>query len=373
MRRNEARTRATWCIIMVYAFSNRAGAAHSATAQRDGGTISEAQQSHRASWVDYARGLGIALVVLGHVNRGLVSSGLLRAEGWVETLDNALYVFHMPLFFALSGLFAMRAVRRPAKEFVGQKLRTIAYPYLVWSLVQSLVQLAVPQHVNHTMSVGDLWRIVYEPVMQFWFLWALFVAFMAVGAMHRLRMSLRAMLGFSLAVYVAAQWVSLGPWGIVYATVNHLPYFVLGALAAPLLLGERNDSGARLFAVAALGFALVGVAALYRVTQIPLCRPPLGMAGMAACVAVSFWMARSRGTAFVASLGRRSLEIYLMHTLASAAVRVVLSRVLGIDSIAVHIVVGTVAGLLLPLLGVAVVERLRLRYIFTWPQRPASA
>lgn len=358
---------------MAYVFCTRAGRARFAPVLGAGGAISEGHITKRASWVDHARGLGIVLVVFGHVNRGLVSSGLLRADGWVELLDDTLYAFHMPLFFALSGLFAMRAVGRPAKEFVGQKVRTIAYPYFVWSVVQSLVQVAVSEHVNHTMALSDLWRIVYEPVMQFWFLWALFVAFMAAGVMHRLRMSPLAMLGFSLALYVLAQSVSLGPWGIVYSTINHLPYFVFGALVAPPVLRERDDSTTRLLAVAFGGFALVAAAAFYGWTDVALLKPPLGVVGVVASAAASILMARVRGMGFVADLGRRSLEIYLLHTLASAAVRVTLSRGLGVENAAIHMVVGTATGVLLPLALVVLVQKLGVRYVFSWPKRQARA
>ena len=50
---------------------------------------SRAEQS-RADWIDVLKGIGIILVVIGHVN----------TKGF---LVQWLYTFHMPLFFALSG------------------------------------------------------------------------------------------------------------------------------------------------------------------------------------------------------------------------------------------------------------------------------
>lgn len=34
-------------------------------------------QTMRESWVDYAKGIGILLVVFGHVNRGLQAAGII--------------------------------------------------------------------------------------------------------------------------------------------------------------------------------------------------------------------------------------------------------------------------------------------------------
>ncbi|WP_407260868.1 acyltransferase family protein [Klebsiella pneumoniae] len=53
----------------------------------------------RETWVDYAKGIGIILVVFGHANRGLYSSGIYISPEIYHYLDNVIYSFHMPLFF----------------------------------------------------------------------------------------------------------------------------------------------------------------------------------------------------------------------------------------------------------------------------------
>lgn len=57
----------------------------------------------RIDWQDSARGFGILLVVYGHVVRGLFQSDILTSPAWARA-DFAIYTFHMPLFFFLSGL-----------------------------------------------------------------------------------------------------------------------------------------------------------------------------------------------------------------------------------------------------------------------------
>jgi hypothetical protein len=59
----------------------------------------------------------------------------------------------------------------------------------------------------------------------------------------------------------------------------------------------------------------------------------------------------------VAFFGTISLAIYVMHTMFSAAVRIGLI-VFGIDNLAVHFVLGVVAGVLGPLLVYVVARRL---------------
>ncbi|WP_320408208.1 acyltransferase family protein [Raoultella ornithinolytica] len=70
----------------------------------------------RDTWVDYAKALGIILVVTGHVNRGLYSSGIYISKEFFILLDSVIYTFHMPLFFFLSGLFFVKSIDKNGKK-----------------------------------------------------------------------------------------------------------------------------------------------------------------------------------------------------------------------------------------------------------------
>lgn len=61
----------------------------------------------RETWVDYAKGIGIILVVFGHANRGLYSSGIYISPEIYHYLDNVIYSFHMPLFSFFLGCFLL--------------------------------------------------------------------------------------------------------------------------------------------------------------------------------------------------------------------------------------------------------------------------
>ena len=57
----------------------------------------------RESWLDACKGIAIVLVVIGHIIDGNMSKGLLSGQTWV-VVYNVIYLFHMPLFFVLSGM-----------------------------------------------------------------------------------------------------------------------------------------------------------------------------------------------------------------------------------------------------------------------------
>ncbi|EPJ4139137.1 acyltransferase family protein [Klebsiella pneumoniae] len=78
----------------------------------------------RETWVDYAKGIGIILVVFGHANRGLYSSGIYISPEIYHYLDNVIYSFHMPLFFFLSGLFFVSSIKTGLRRcFYGASLK----------------------------------------------------------------------------------------------------------------------------------------------------------------------------------------------------------------------------------------------------------
>ncbi len=90
----------------------------------------------RLEWLDLARGLGVILVVLGHVLSGLTRAGQFPDGPLATWTEYALYTFHMPLFFFLTGLNAPHSLQRGPKSFLAAKGWTIAYPYMLWSLLQ---------------------------------------------------------------------------------------------------------------------------------------------------------------------------------------------------------------------------------------------
>ncbi|CAL1240843.1 acyltransferase family protein [Candidatus Methylocalor cossyra] len=75
----------------------------------------------RFDFIDQAKAIGIVLVILGH------------APGIPAGLVTWIYSFHMPLFFFLSGfLLNQRKLAMAPGAYLGQLLRTLGLPYLLF-------------------------------------------------------------------------------------------------------------------------------------------------------------------------------------------------------------------------------------------------
>ncbi len=330
----------------------------------------------RAAYIDIAKGLLIILVVVGHVWQAVYHNGLLQNERLYHFIDDWIYSFHMPAFFLISGLFAMHSAQRPVGDFIVRKLRTIAYPYLVWSVLQSSLQLLMKGSTTNTLTITDILRIPIYPQMQFWFLYALFYIFLFFILLKQLTSSRTVFLGVGVLLFVLFQLGSgAGPVAFMYLS-RYFIFFAFGIFGSEFFLLRRSEKlpgPVQLFfsALLLLGVSLVmpyppDVShTLVRAWEGPLVALP-GIFFIFSLALLLFSTSKAVGDLLV-FLGNRSLEIFVAHTIFAAGFRIVLHRMAGVDSVTVHVLGGTIIGLGGPLVLVSLAQRFGFRYLFIWP------
>lgn len=314
----------------------------------------------RSTTVDMAKGLAIVLVVYGHCLRGLVAAGVIAPGSPIMVTDYVIYTFHMPLFFFLSGLFAMSARRRTRDVFALGLLLNIVYPYFLWSSIQSLIQiiLAGSGAINGSMDLHRLLQIAYRPVAPYWFLYALFFCRLMVRAFGAARPTV-ILAGCALAFAVVSALIG---GGVLQDVTYGLAYFALGMVArvqgwmAVLQRGPVVVAGlAMAFLVMAVGCLAAGIP-----ERLPV---PATLLGIAATIALCGWLDRTGKAAAVGLLGllgRYSMSIFVMHILVLALVRTVFLHMLHISSPALIMPVAIVPALAIPMMIQAVLVRWRL-------------
>lgn len=127
----------------------------------------------RIQWIDAARGIGVALVVLGHLSKVY------------EGIGQWIYSFHMPLFFVISGIlfFQKKEYNKNIKCFVLGRLRSLAFPYISLSVLNILYDLVL-HGVEHAKEyIID--TITLNGILALWFLPALFFAEILLFVWHK--------------------------------------------------------------------------------------------------------------------------------------------------------------------------------------------
>jgi fucose 4-O-acetylase-like acetyltransferase len=320
----------------------------------------------REGYEDYARAAGIVLVVYGHVLRGLVSAGLVPSHHWILQSDYAIYTFHMPLFFVLSGLHVERSLRRGAAGYLASKLQTIVYPYFLWSLVQGLVLLFASGETNHPFYPSDLVRMFWDPFSQFWFLYALFLCHILIvlTTTHRIRLVCAALVAYAIG--------SIFDIGILALSLKFFLFFAAGVLLAGhvrAMVSPLATVPGMLATAVALGVAIY------------LARPhgeynsvwalPATALGILLVFEFALWMDRFGESVVLTTLGQASMPIYLVHILAGSGARIVLMH-LHVDNLYVQLFAGVICGLAVPLVLYLVVQKLQLEKVFGFPKGGSS-
>ena len=330
-------------------------------------TNAELLSAQRIRWVDYAKGVGIFLVVFGHALGSLVDSSILEPSIIVRASYQWIYAFHMPLFFFISGLFVHRSASKPLTKFVVDKFMVIAYPYFVWSVLQTVLQVVLSRHVNHPATLADLWQITYKPILEFWFLYTLFVILLIYAVAHKLRVSPVQFLVLSILFYYLPRNVELGSWGVLYLVKYYALYLAIGALVGTTgaISGLRQLKTPLLLTIASCGFLAVGLAVWLNLVSNELLKPEVALFGIIASVALSILLERFSMTGFIEQWGRSSLEIYVAHTIASAVVRIGLQKSCSFVEPSTHLILETAVGIYAPIVLQKICYRNGFSYMFT--------
>ena len=129
----------------------------------------------RQPWIDAAKGIGVLLVIIGHL---LYSSTL-------DSLNQAIYSFHTPLFFVLSGYVDHRRTNR--KDYYKRKTRRLVIPYVIFAAMS--LQLIHRQYLlGDTIDriVKDIFyydgRIAFNSPL--WFIAVLFQVYLVSGLVN---------------------------------------------------------------------------------------------------------------------------------------------------------------------------------------------
>jgi fucose 4-O-acetylase-like acetyltransferase len=324
----------------------------------------------RYPWVDYAKGIGILLVVYGHTARGLVSADIEANDKLVRLVDSIIYSFHMPLFLFLSGLFFCSSLHKRGRvQLVLSKMDTILYPYVVWSLLQGAVEALFSRYTNGDVTFAQVLDLT-EPRAQFWFLYALFIL-SVIGALLYARLQPRfygAVVFLSALIFIYQNLLPdfLNSDYVYYSFVFFAMGIWFNAYKGTLLERSRQLLAPAFLLFVTGQWLFHGYFGMnYKDIGLPLL--------LLTSVSILFIVLLSRVLSewpmkWLSFLGYSSMAIYLMHVLAGSGVRVILQKFLGVEDAVIHLVAGVSLAVLIPLLALQLFRRWDLMFLIEAPK-----
>ncbi|MFC4020464.1 acyltransferase family protein [Micromonospora sp. GCM10011542] len=275
-----------------------------------------APRAERLAWADVAKGGCIILVLLWHV---IVKHYLridwqvgLPVPGAWGLLGEQLLPLRMPLFFAISGIFAASALGRPWRTVRRSRVARLLHLYVLWLLVHTAVLALAPHFPTDraTSLPGLLAQLTVTP-SNLWYLPALALYFVLAKALRRVHPAvLLTAAGVLSAVAAAGLLDTPGNRGGVY---QNLVFFLAGLHLRPHLQRWAATATDRRLLLTSAGFA----AALAATAVVGHW---FGASLLVSATAVAFGITAAARLARrpilagpLAALGRRTLPVYVIH------------------------------------------------------------
>jgi len=324
--------------------------------------------AHRVLWVDFCRGICIIMVVFGHVTGGLGAAKILPPDSVFLAMRAWVYLFHMPAFFLLSGLFAWRGADRSWVGFVKNKTRVLGYPYILWTGVYLAFQTVMARYSNNPPLPGRALKLLWEPYgYGLWFLYSLFLISLLFHLLQASGARRSIVLLVSVIFYLCARLNAFGFWPILNLSMLNFVFYVLGGLAPDLVLSELKRirpikslaAGASFLGIMTVGFITLDCGSLYL-------QLPAALLGIAGVVFLASGITGLVSGAFISLLGYYSLEIYLGHVLFSTGARAAFGKI-GIYSPALDVLFCVLAGLFASVGLAMLCRKINFPYLFRWP------
>jgi fucose 4-O-acetylase-like acetyltransferase len=303
--------------------------------------------------IDFMRAVAITLVVFGHVQRGLFQTGQASGVYWEAVypiVDYFIYVFHVPVFFATSGVLLERHSEQRPKQFAA-RLGRLVLLYGLWNTINAIPAVAFTGYINRSFGKAGYLDAI-NPLHVNGIMW-FFVALMAAQTLHFLTQRHPPIRWLVIGLSVVVLAADADFHGAAYGSL----WLLLGAQLArrKLLDGVRFDPW------------LAGLSVAGYLTASALCYAfgvPYTLAIPACGFVVHALYCIGQGhpvqPGLVSSVGKETLSIYVMHVLAVAGLRILLVKVLQVQPSGGLIVALTLAGVAIPIVAVKLLRRLGL-------------
>jgi len=340
----------------------------------------------RYPWIDYARGICIILVSFRHFFSGLLNGDIdVQQYPSLSYLNIFFFSFRMPLFFIVSGIFLRTSLQSKGPgSFVKSRTETILYPLIIWGVLHISLQLIFADYVNAHRQVGDYFKLIYQPrsVEQFWYLNALFfvsISYALVTFYARFSHWQQMLLGVVLYGVAAYLHMNRIETGFITDVCFFYIFFAIGDTISAFMMNPANFrkiASWKTLAVIVPFFILIQhfftMANLrkgddyYVQNFMPMYFALAAVVGGAFVLCVSFLLQKYNSLRFLRVIGYHSLYIYVANLMVTATVRIVMMRLMNIQNIPLLLIVGTAAGVIIPVILYNLAQKAGLWWLYTW-------
>ena len=150
-----------------------------------------ALSNSRLEYIDLFRAFGILSMIIGHV-------------GFGKEINHFVHVYHMPMFFLISGYFFKS---QPLTKLIIKRAKTLLLPYLFWGLLHIIIYFFTIGRIDVHAFYLMFWENTAEsgiPIAgALWFLTAIFVSEVIFWFVQKIKANIIVETVISTAIAVA--------------------------------------------------------------------------------------------------------------------------------------------------------------------------
>lgn len=207
--------------------------------------------------IDLLKGFLIYLVVLGHTISGNYMNGL--SLNFEESLRYIVYLFHMPLFFFLSGYLIK--IEKLNKVYLFKKIKYIGIVFLISSLIYLIVFSSI--------SIKSIALLITSPYNHLWFLEVLMLYFIVICLLKNVNYKKVLLLSIVLAIlgtgfrdFGTTIFNQLG-YKPIFRGIEYFVYFYIGYALQNNLINSKlyqfNKNIIFLFFILFISFTIINL------------------------------------------------------------------------------------------------------------------
>lgn len=327
----------------------------------------------RELWLDYLRAFACILVTLGHLANSFIDAHFVSENGLLSVFVQIIYHFHVYIFYFCSGYLFQASFQTLDAKAAWKKrcirVLDLLVPYIFFSFITYAIKIILSGSVNTPVDHSFLDTLINYPINQMWFLYALIIITFVTPVIHT-PAALSVLLIISIAFRLIRMLFSIQfPAAVDYLLSNEI-WYVLGMVFYIKKIKLSKAVSATLLIVF-ISLCLIEVCSSY---QHPLMSLALTAAGILACVGFSRLIGDRRKTlsAFWRYTSKYMLQIYLLHTICAAGIRIVLMK-LNIENLAIHTLAGLIFSFPVPIVCAVIAERIPLFNTVFFPSKSFKA
>ncbi len=317
--------------------------------------------------VDRLKGYACFLVLFGHVIRGIRTAGI-DIPSVFEGVELFIWSFHVSLFLFLSGVvYKLTGEWKNQKtkwRFILHKLLGLGVPYVFFSAVYIFINSFVGG-ANTQSSVTDILFIWKTPIAQYWFLYALFFLFCIWAALSGILKNWQILLVTVVIGYaVPLLGGTLGCFEVVF--YSSLAFGMGTVIDFKLLTTPKTWLK---WLVVALHFVTGGVLIALHKIEVAGIKEFMLLFGIYSSILLISMLQNCKIVArFLDFMNKYSFQIYLLHTIFTAGIRIVLCKI-NITQWWIHVPVATVCGIVFSVLAAIIAKKTKFLDFFFFPTK----